>query len=142
MTSRLIPLTFDEGNLAVFDPAPVSVRIEEDFIENCTKSMAELFERLLRQENSDSLGSLSIKNLPEPLIRLPRSLPIPKPKPLTKWQEFAKKKGIHKPKQGALKFDETRNEWAAAHGKRSAKNKTKLESSWIKDWKEGDEFND
>ena len=142
MSTRIIPLSFDEGNLAIFDSTPVTEKIEEDFIENCGKSLSELFKKILLQENSHPLNSPTIRDLPETKIQLPRALPIPKPKPLSKWQEFAKKKGIQKRKKGALTFDEDRSEWSARHGKRSSKNKIKRENTWIKEWKDGSEFND
>lgn len=46
--------------------------------------------------------------LPKPEYVLPRSRVIPKPKPLTKWQLFAKQKGIQTKKKGKskLKWDE------------------------------------
>lgn len=42
--------------------------------------------------------------LPEPTYVLPRSRVIPKPKPLTKWQQFAKEKGIQTKKKGRSKL--------------------------------------
>jgi regulator of ribosome biosynthesis len=139
---RIIPLTFDEGNLSIFDSTPVTERAEGDFIDICSQSLSELFKRLLQQENDQLLDSPTMRNLPEPITQLPRALPIPKPKPISKWQEFARKKGIMRRKKGALEFDESRGEWNARHCKRSSKNKSKQESSWIKDWKAGDEFDD
>jgi len=42
--------------------------------------------------------------LPEPKYILPRSRVIPKPKALTKWQQFAKEKGIQSKKKGRSKL--------------------------------------
>lgn len=49
-----------------------------------------------------------VAKLPKPEYVLPRSRAIPKPKPLTKWQQFAKEKGIQSKKKGKskLKWDE------------------------------------
>lgn len=49
-----------------------------------------------------------VATLPKPEYVLPRSRVIPKPKPLTKWQQFAKEKGIRTKKKGRskLKWDE------------------------------------
>ena len=54
--------------------------------------------------------------LPRPELALPRFKPVPKPKPLTKWQQFAKEKGITKKKQSKLVYDETAQEWKRRHG--------------------------
>jgi regulator of ribosome biosynthesis len=55
--------------------------------------------------------------LPAPLTHLPREKPLPKPKPLTKWQKFAQEKGIRKRKRSKLVFDEDQQEWRRRHGK-------------------------
>jgi len=49
-----------------------------------------------------------IAKLPKPEYVLPRSRIIPKPTPLTKWEQFAKEKGIQSRKKGRskLKWDE------------------------------------
>lgn len=49
-----------------------------------------------------------VATLPKPEYILPRSRVIPKPKPLTKWQQFAKEKGIQtkKKSRSKLKWDE------------------------------------
>jgi regulator of ribosome biosynthesis len=44
--------------------------------------------------------------LPPPTTILPREKPIPKPKPLTKWELFAKRKGIKKTKRSQMVYDE------------------------------------
>ncbi len=40
--------------------------------------------------------------LPPPEMRLPRSKPLPKPRPPTKWEQYAKEKGIEKKKKTKL----------------------------------------
>ena len=46
--------------------------------------------------------------LPKPKILLPRHKPIPKPKPMTKWEKFRLEKGIPpKEKRSRMVFDET-----------------------------------
>jgi len=49
-----------------------------------------------------------VAELPKPEYVLPRSRVIPKPKSLTKWEQFAKEKGIQTKKKGKskLKWDE------------------------------------
>ena len=59
-------------------------------------------------------------NLPKPTTVLPREKPIPKPKPLTKWQKFAQKKGIVKKKRSKLVYDEDADEWRRRHGYKKA----------------------
>ncbi|OXH43419.1 hypothetical protein J003_06487, partial [Cryptococcus neoformans] len=68
---------------------------------------------------------------------LPREKPLPKPKPLTKWERFAKEKGIsHKTREKDV-WDEDRQEWVPRWG-RFGKNKDK-EAQWLHEVKPGDE---
>ena len=55
-------------------------------------------------------------SLPRPELALPRAKPVPKPKPLTKWQKFAAEKGISKKKRSKLVFDENAQDWKRRHG--------------------------
>ncbi len=78
--------------------------------------------------------------LPKPTTKIPREKPIPTAKPMTKWDKFAKAKGIVKRKRGAKVFDEDTKEWVARHSAKSAKNRDLAD--WCKevgaDWN-GDE---
>jgi regulator of ribosome biosynthesis len=47
-----------------------------------------------------------VAKLPAPTFVLPREKPLPKPKPLTKWQKFAQEKRITKTKKSKLAWDE------------------------------------
>ena len=57
-----------------------------------------------------------IASLPPSVTALPRRKPVPKPKAETKWEAFAKTKGIQKKKQSRMVWDETKNQWAPAWG--------------------------
>lgn len=48
-----------------------------------------------------------VAKLPAPTFVLPREKPLPKPKPLTKWQKYAREKGITKTKKSKLNWDAT-----------------------------------
>jgi regulator of ribosome biosynthesis len=61
-----------------------------------------------------------LATLPAPKTALPRALPVPKPKPLTKWQQFAAKKGIVKRKRSKLVYDDAAGEWRRRHGYKKA----------------------
>lgn len=62
----------------------------------------------------DPLGRIA--ELPAPTTRLPREKPLPKPRPPTKWEIFAQRKGIQKRKRSSLEFDETNQEWRRRYG--------------------------
>jgi regulator of ribosome biosynthesis len=70
--------------------------------------------------------------LPAPHTRLPREKPVPEAKPLTKWEEFAKRKGIQGKTRDSRKnqvYDNESGEWRKRWGK-DGLNK-KQETEWL-----------
>lgn len=59
-------------------------------------------------------------SLPPPSTRLPRGKPLPTPRPPTRWEAYAKEKGIVKRKRSGRIWDEASGEWTARHGARRA----------------------
>ena len=70
-----------------------------------------------------------LAQLPPPTYQLPRAKPLPKPKPPTKWEAFAKAKGIQKKVREKKVWDEEKQEWVNRWGK-DGKNK-QVEEQWI-----------
>lgn len=70
-------------------------------------------------------------SLPDPSTPLPREKPLPTPKPPTKWELFAAKKGIkdRRRAEGNKVFDEASGEWVPRWGF-GGKNK-ELEGQWL-----------
>ena len=58
--------------------------------------------------------------MPDEAFRLPREKRIPEPKPETKWEKFAKEKGIKNKKRDRMIFDETFQEWRPRYGYKRA----------------------
>ena len=55
--------------------------------------------------------------LPHGSTSFPRSKPLPpQEKPMTKWEKFAKEKGIKKRKRSKTVYDEQSDEWKRRHG--------------------------
>ncbi|XP_027332527.1 ribosome biogenesis regulatory protein homolog isoform X2 [Abrus precatorius] len=113
----------DLGNLMAFDPhhtfpsQPPPSR--EDLINQCLLQGTHLVQAI-----ADSLFSLPstedvdgpLVKLPPPLTKLPREKHLPKPKPPTKWEVFAKKKGIQKRKKDKIVYDEQSGTWKRRYG--------------------------
>ena len=134
---KLIPVSLDLGNVVVFDVNPFdeskmitsiggneAKRAErEAYIESLARENAQLlFNGLygLPQEESEEIGRQV--SLPKPITVLPREKPVPTEKPLTRWEKFAKVKGIQKTKRSAKVYDEASGQWKYRHGSKSAKN--------------------
>ena len=62
---------------------------------------------------------------------LPREKPIPKPKPLTKWEKFRLEKGItEKGKRSRMVFDPITKDWVPRFGMGSVK-KIAEKHNWL-----------
>ena len=93
----------DLGNLLISDYSKLtqenSSELTETQIQSHTKSnlinfFSTLFSELKSQQQENGIDysiSLNELTLPKPILILPRSLAIPKPKPLTKWEKYFQK---------------------------------------------------
>lgn len=128
-----IPYTFDLGNLTVFDENIVPSKPSNAEIASISRDCAQvLINQLLTActiHTSSKDGTL-IK-LPLPSTPLPREKPLPPPKQETKWDKFARKKGITKNKEASTKkvYDEELGEWVSKWGYKG-KNKDK-DTQWL-----------
>ncbi|RLP61404.1 hypothetical protein L150_00081 [Candida albicans Ca529L] len=144
-----IPNTYDLGNLATFDPNPLDNEkllskdesIKEDHLQSVTRDNVQLLinqilslpVKTTTETHGSSTGqnsTMTLIQLPEPTTILPREKPIPKAKPLTKWQQFAARKGIKpKGKDGKMVYDEDTGEWVPKWGYKG-KNKS-IDDQWL-----------
>ncbi|KAK4939367.1 hypothetical protein LTR10_020354 [Elasticomyces elasticus] len=145
------PYTFDLGYLAATDPNPLpstSTLLSQSFTQRNTTLQTiardgaqSLLNTLLTTCTISSTPDGLVMALPRPTTTLPRWKPLPKPKAPTKWELFARKKGIGKfggnLKGGAaledrkknLVYDEESGEWVKKWGYKG-KNK-QAENEWL-----------
>jgi regulator of ribosome biosynthesis len=87
-------LEFDVGNLSAYDPSHIN---QEEYAPlhrdaKCLEVATVMTQALVGQLfslPSEAVQGGRLAQLPQPSTLLPREKPIPKPKPLTKWQKFA-----------------------------------------------------
>ncbi|KAF3926366.1 hypothetical protein AA313_de0202833 [Arthrobotrys entomopaga] len=132
--TKPIPLTFDLGHLAAFDTnplPPVTPQSLEETLHSTARDAAQLIiNQILTTVELKSTQDGVYAILPDPITQLPREKPVPKPKEPTKWEQFAKKKGIAaKAKDGKLVYDEATGEWVSKWGYKGA-NKG-VEDDWL-----------
>ncbi|PNY01404.1 ribosome biogenesis regulatory family protein [Trifolium pratense] len=115
----------DLGNLMAYDSHSTvssqqsSEAIREKLVKECLEKGTELVQAI-----ADSLFTLPstedidgpLVKLPPPTTKLPREKHMPRPRPPTKWEEFAKKKGIINRKKDKIVFDEQSETWKRRHG--------------------------
>lgn len=121
----------DAGHLMATDFYNNLKNENESEILKLTKENGQILINELFNLNRSIVDGIVFINLPEPIYQLPRSKPIPKPKPLTKWQKFAKEKGIKKKKKPKLIWDEESQKWIPRFGYK--KNKAEKEKTWVRE---------
>ncbi|CAD2218244.1 regulator of ribosome biosynthesis [Angomonas deanei] len=130
----------DAGLLSVTNASIVSgpMRREEDLMESCESALKVLLGEFVQLptvvKKGKFDGAITLVQLPQPVMQLPREKAPPKPKPLTAWQKFALKKGIdiHRKKENKV-FDEERQVWKDKWGKRAREDRDKYD--WLREVK-------
>ena len=108
--------------------------------QNYISFVSSLFDILSKQtgkekEDLDYDKSPDEITLPDPIITLPRSLPIPVAKPLTKWEKYKQEKGIIQRKRSRMVYSEEVGDWVPRWGKGSIK-KIQNAMNWAMEEKE------
>jgi regulator of ribosome biosynthesis len=129
--TKPIPYTFDLGHLLINDANPIQPNPSEQHLVSNGRDCAQaLINQLLLTCPIASTPDGVHISLPAPIFILPREKTIPKDKEPTKWERFAKKKGIKaKKREGKLVYDEAKGEWLPKYGYRGA-NKAG-ENDWL-----------
>ena len=76
------------------------------YLKDLTRDNTQLLLNKVWELPTSRVDEAIVAQLPKPSYNLPRSLPVPKPKEPTKWEKFAKEKGIVKTKKSKLQWDE------------------------------------
>ncbi|KAJ3290467.1 Rhodanese- sulfurtransferase [Borealophlyctis nickersoniae] len=130
-----VPLDFDLGNLVAFDLNAVDESQLRTNPKDCLQNLARDGTQLLLNQifNLPTTTTLEgvFAQLPEAVTVLPRAKPLPKPKPMTRWEKFAKTKGIQQTKKSRMAFDEATGEYRPRWGYKGTNNDS-LED-WIKE---------
>ncbi|TID29157.1 hypothetical protein CANINC_002114 [Pichia inconspicua] len=125
-----IPLNFDLGLLAAYDPQPLDhLKVtdsakREEYLRELTRDNVQLLVNQILSLPLQKKDNITLVTLPGPIFKLPREKSIPKPKEPTRWEKFAAKKGIQKKgKEGKLVFDEETQQWVNKWGYKGANKK-------------------
>ncbi|KAG0052529.1 Rhodanese- sulfurtransferase [Gryganskiella cystojenkinii] len=117
---KIIPLEFDLGLLTAYDQNPVDEaalkKNKDEYLNELSRDNAQLLfnEVFQLQTISDDNGVMAM--LPAPTTLLPREKPLPKPKPETRWEKFAKAKGIVNRKKERMVYDDNSGEYKPRWG--------------------------
>ncbi|XP_054714027.1 ribosome biogenesis regulatory protein homolog [Uloborus diversus] len=121
----------DVGNLCVLSVTQLKSSLGREIKEDAIKAIAAQGTQLLLDEifklPSEYHEHVPVAKLPEATTIIPREKPLPKAKRLTKWEAFAKAKGIKHKKKEKLVWDEASKDWKPQYGYRGISNK----SDWL-----------
>lgn len=134
-------LSYDLGNLCSFDFHPIQVSAfhqnGESFLRSSIRDNVQLlFNKIFSLQARKLDTGAVVAKLPSPTTPIPREKPVPKPKPLTRWQKFAQLKGIKKRRRPKLVWDEATGEWRRRWGIRRANDPKDV---WLVEAKASDE---
>lgn len=114
-------VTLDVGNLTAFaPPASTPLSTEDAMAAAAAAGVAPLVTALFALPVVPSTTGGRVVALPPPSTVLPRALPARTAAPLTKWEAFAKSKGITKKKRDRMVWDEETTSFKVRYGYKRA----------------------
>ncbi|KOC63149.1 Ribosome biogenesis regulatory protein like protein [Habropoda laboriosa] len=121
----LLALDYNAFDLKDFRSQP------EEYLKSLTRGNVQILINKIWELPTERIDEVIIAKLPKPTFVLPRSRQIPKSKPLTKWQQFAKEKGIKSKKKtkSKVKWDEELQKWIPSFGYK--RNKAMEQKDWL-----------
>lgn len=123
-------LVIDVGLLTAWDPEGIALpkagSAREEYFKNLARDDVQVvLNKLYSLEDTEIVEGEKVLKMPEPTNVLPRAKPIPKPKEPTKWERFARAKGI-KSKSSKTRenkvWDDTTRKWVPRFGYNKVKN--------------------
>ncbi|KAF8464331.1 ribosome biogenesis regulatory protein-domain-containing protein, partial [Russula ochroleuca] len=133
LVEKDIPPDVDAGFLTVTDTNPLDTESygheREAYLQANARDGVQLLVTALFSLPAQSSPEGPLGQLPAPTTQLPRAKPLPKPKPPTKWEKFARAKGIRSQRQDRKVWDEESQTWVARWGWKG-RNKAE-ETQWL-----------
>jgi len=123
----------DLGHLLISDPNNFDEsELKENadqYLLNLTRDNVQLLVNGIWELPTERLDEHIVAKLPKPTFALPRARKLPVPKPLTKWEQFAKAKGIKKTTRDKKVYDTELDKWVPRYGYQ--KFKAEQEKDWV-----------
>jgi Ribosome biogenesis regulatory protein (RRS1) len=96
---------------------------------NLTRDNVQLLVNGIWELPTERLDEHIVAKLPKPSFALPRARKLPEPKQLTKWEAFAKTKGIKKRVKDKKVYDTELDKWVPTYGYQAFK--ADKEKNWV-----------
>ncbi|KAK5640683.1 hypothetical protein RI129_009230 [Pyrocoelia pectoralis] len=128
-----LQLEYDVGTLLAVDSNNLNLKTlmdnENEYLLKLSRDNVQLLFNEIWKLPTDRIDESIVAKLPQSNYIVPRSRALPKPKPLTKWEQFAKLKGIKKNKKTKQSWDEQLNKWVPLYGYKRAQ--AEKEKDWV-----------
>ncbi|CAH1116056.1 unnamed protein product [Phaedon cochleariae] len=128
-----LELEYDLGTLLAIDNNDFDLKLlsqrKNDYLLDLARDNTQLLLNQIWELPTERVEEAIVVKLPPQKTVLPRMKPVPRPRPLTKWQQFAKEKGIQKKKKSKLSWDEQLKKWVPLYGFKKAK--AEIEKDWV-----------
>jgi len=140
--AKVIEPLIDEANLLIVDRDPeedkTTVPSSDALLSRARDNVQYLFNRIWQLKRVIVKDAVCAELPEKEIYRLPREKPIPAERQLTRWEQFAKEKGIQKKKTPKKVYDEATDEWKPTYGYRRANDDTK---DWLIEIKDNQDPN-
>lgn len=108
---------------------PISRADIEQYLLDLTRDNVQLLINSIWELPTEREEEFVVAKLPPARMALPRARKLPVPKPLTKWEEIAKAKGIKKRTRDKKVYDEVLDKWVPTYGYQRFK--AEKEKDWV-----------
>lgn len=119
-----LEVRLDVGTMLCSDPNDLDEEEfknnKDNYLKDLTRDNTQLLINAIWELPTERVDECIVAKLPAPTTTLPRLRKPPGPKPLTKWEKFAKEKGIKKKKKDKKVFDEVLDKWVPTYGYKRA----------------------
>nr|CAG4647358.1 EOG090X0CBY [Megafenestra aurita] len=117
---KVVELKYDLGNLLAYDINDIDINQlrenKEAVLASLSRDNVQLLMNQIFQLPTVKVDNEIVVKLPAPSTRLPRAKPAPKAKELSKWEKYAKEKGITQRKKTKATWDEELKKWVPRYG--------------------------
>ncbi|XP_075231563.1 ribosome biogenesis regulatory protein homolog [Lycorma delicatula] len=131
---KLLDLEYDLGTLLAIDTNEINMKElrsnkKDEYLLNLARDNTQLLINRLWELPFEKVEEATVVKLPQQSYILPREKPLPKPRQLSKWEVFAKEKGLQKKKKAKVTWDDILKKWVPVHGFRRAA--AEKEKNWL-----------
>ncbi|KAK7076526.1 Rhodanese-related sulfurtransferase [Halocaridina rubra] len=133
--NKEVELAIDVGNLLVSDENALDEKLirdpvtSDEYLRGLARDGVQALLTKIWELPSHQIDNSVYVKLPKPTTRLPREKPLPKGPILTKWEQYAREKGITRRKKEKKLWDETLKRWVPRYGYRKAQ--ADKEKTWV-----------